>query len=463
MINLRKKYTKIKEHIRQNDNVEAPKRFIERVMIVSLPTALTLLILALCNEIEPIIAIVAFGTIVVLTIVLALPFFTKLEDLTKYIHSLSEDGEEQTSAIDTDETTRIIHSINRMRSVWLNKTEELTAQTLSDAAVLDSLPDPLLMIDDQMILTGANLSARQIFGQSIRGKELSSVVEKTDLAEKAKMVLDGQFRKQKTEAVLNDKIYSVKIERLPAQANGGAVALISFYDITARKIFEQMQTDFVANASHELRTPLSILSGFIETMDATPDMKPEDQKKFFGIMKQQSERMSILIENLLSLSKLEINREKPAEEVNIPEILKKVKTALEAKADKFGDKIVIKSAIQSLKIVGFESQLFQVFQNLTDNALKYGQQRGKITLTAKEQDNQFIVEVHNTGDIIPKAALPHLFERFYRVAEMKSKANGTGLGLAIVAEIVKHHKGEISVESSAEAGTTFKVVLPGQE
>ena len=231
--------------------------------------------------------------------------------------------------------------------------------------------------------------------------------------------------------------------------------------MTAQKQFEQMQADFVANASHELRTPLSILSGFVETLQSTARDDAESRDKFLGIMQTQAVRMSALIESLLSLSRLQMNaNNKPSDAVDVPDILKNVKQMLDAKAEKKNAVIALKLCTQPYRILGDAGELTQVFQNLTDNALKYGQDGGTVTLSCKVDGNNYLVAVHNTGDTIKPEALPHVFERFYRVAETKNKARGTGLGLAIVAQIVKHHDGKITVESSAEAGTTFTVSLP---
>ena len=259
-------------------------------------------------------------------------------------------------------------------------------------------------------------------------------------------------------------------------AKAGAVAVLTLFDMTARKQFEQMQADFIANASHELRTPLSVLSGFIETLQSTAKDDAAARGKFLSIMQTQAGRMSGLIESLLCLSRLQMNeKEKPVSAVDVPALLPSVKQMLDAKAVKSDMSIVLKPCAQTGTIRGSESELGQVFQNLTDNALKYGQAGGRVTVSCrvlnrdeipeinlpdKDAPAVYAVSVHNTGAPIPADALPHLFERFYRVAATKNKAVGTGLGLAIVQQIVKHHNGAIGVESSIESGTVFTVYLP---
>ena len=459
---------------RDTDKDDVPYLFAERILTVSLPTALMLIILVLAEEVEPVSAVAGFAMVVCLTIVLALPFLMKLKNLTQYVHKLAqnEDVSEMPVFSKTDEeSVRIIAAINQMRNVWTSRTEHLEAQTLSDAAVLDSLPDPLLMLDDEGTVIGANLAARHLFGFNVRGKNLKMLEETSSLSLAAEHILQEQSRKETLEISIKQKVFNAKIERLPAEAKAGAVAVLSLYDMTDRKQFEQMQVDFIANASHELRTPLSVLSGFVETLQGMPKEDEEAREHFLNIMQMQAVRMSGLIESLLCLSRLQMNeKQKLSEEVDVPEILKAVKQMLDAKAIKTNMDIVLKPCMQSGRIFGDVNELNQVFQNLTDNALKYGKPGGKVTVSCriisgddfKEMDASqiYAICVHNTGNPISQESIPHLFERFYRVRETKSKATGTGLGLSIVKQIVKHHNGYIDVQSSNETGTVFTVYLP---
>ena len=462
MFDWRKKYLQILA--RRNEDFETPYHFVERVLTVSLPTAIMLIILVMMGEVSPVSAVAGFAGVVTVTIILSLPFFVTLQSVTRYVREMAEEKDFSELPHMTgkdDESALIVAAINRMRTIWLNKTERLEAQTLSDAAVLDSLPDPLLMLDEDGEVMGANMAARRILGFSVRGKKLADVIGDAALEQAAEHVVSAEEDKRTLEITLNGRTYNAKLERLPAEAKAGAVAVLTLYDMTAQKQFEQMQADFVANASHELRTPLSILSGFVETLQSAARDDAEARDKFLGIMQTQAVRMSALIESLLSLSRLQMNaNNKPSDAVDVPEILKNVKQMLDAKADKKNAVIALKLCAQPYRILGDAGELTQVFQNLTDNALKYGQDGGTVTLSCTVEGNNYLVSVHNTGDTIKPEALPHVFERFYRVAETKNKARGTGLGLAIVAQIVKHHDGKITVESSAEAGTTFTVSLP---
>ena len=457
----RKLFVHIRDNIRRNENIETPYRFVERVLTLSLPTALTLLLFVGLDEISPDSALIGYGVVVVLTIVLTLPFFVSLQSVSDYVSDLADERDVSTPDLreKDGESARIVEAINQMRSIWVSRSEMLKAQTLSDAAVLDSLPDPLLMLNEKGNLIGANLAARRMFGREIRGKAFEDVFTDENIKTAAKAVVHDRKYKEQTEFSVGGRAFNVKIERLPAEANAGAVAVVSFYDMTARKQFEQMQADFVANASHELRTPLSIMSGFIETLQNTAKDDEAARERFLSIMQTQAGRMASLIESLLSLSRRQMNESvKPSDSVSVPDIVANAKKMLDGKAEKTKSKIVLKLCEQEKSILGNADELMQVFQNLIDNALKYGQPQSTVTVSSKVENDRYVVSVHNTGDPIPSAALPHLFERFYRVAE-KKKIQGTGLGLAIVAQIVKHHGGEIRVESSVENGTSFTVSL----
>ncbi|MBR1777189.1 MAG: PAS domain-containing protein [Alphaproteobacteria bacterium] len=460
--------------VRVSDKDDVPYLFAQRVLTVSLPTALMLIILVMAGEVQATTAIVGFGMVVCLTIVLALPFLMKLKNLTQYVHKIAQEEDISDMPVFSErdeESVRIVSAINQMRNVWATRAEHLEAQTLSDAAVLDSLPDPLLMLDDKGTVIGANLAARELFGFNVRGQALKILVESQYLPLALDRILNEQTRKESLEIYLKQKVFNAKIEHLPAEARAGTVAVLSLYDMTARKQFEQMQTDFIANASHELRTPLSVLSGFIETLQGMSEEDEEARNHFLNIMQTQAGRMSSLIESLLCLSRLQMNEEQEfSAEVEVPEILPAVKQMLDTKAAKTEMSIVLKPCAQTGRILGDVSELNQVFQNLTDNALKYGKPGGKVTVSCRILPNDgmlddkaqqiYAVSIHNTGDPIAPENLPHLFERFYRVAETKNKAVGTGLGLSIVQQIIKHHNGRIDVQSSNETGTVFTVYLP---
>ncbi len=269
--------------------------------------------------------------------------------------------------------------------------------------------------------------------------------------------------------------YYAHIKQLPWLSKGKAFAVISFYDLTKSLKIEKMQSDFVANASHELRTPLSIIAGFIETLQTSAKNDPEAQAKFLKIMREQTDYMSALIENLLSLSKIELNQDQlPEGKADLVEIVDEVAEALSLKAEARNIRIKIEIEDDIPEITADQAQIKQIIQNLTDNALKYGLSEGDVTISlhsanslapqkrSKKIKGDFIaISINNKGPKISPENLARLTERFFRLQEHKDlNIKGTGLGLAIVKHIVMRHRGDLTVSSTAMNGTTFTVYLP---
>ncbi|MEX1109203.1 MAG: ATP-binding protein, partial [Dongiaceae bacterium] len=274
------------------------------------------------------------------------------------------------------------------------------------------------------------------------------------------------------------------------------IVIVSLHDITPIRRAEQLRADFVANASHELRTPLSTLVGFIETLRGPASDDEEARGRFLTIMHEQANRMARLVADLLSLSRIELNEHSaPTGRVDVAALLGNVVDALALKAEQRGMRIELGSAgdaraagdLAALPpIVGDADELAQVFQNLIDNAIKYGRAGTPIRVSAalvtgpvtgtgaggtrsapgitrpgRPPGRQIAIAVADQGEGIPREHLPRLTERFYRVDAARSRdLGGTGLGLAIVKHIVSRHRGRLEIESEAGKGSVFKILLP---
>jgi two-component system phosphate regulon sensor histidine kinase PhoR len=224
-----------------------------------------------------------------------------------------------------------------------------------------------------------------------------------------------------------------------------------------------MRADFIANASHELRTPLAAVSGFIDTLrgHAKDDEVARDQ--FLDIMAVEAARMRRLIDDLLSLTRIEMNEHVPPQgRVVLVSVLQQVANALGPLAAQDGIRITIAAAPDLPDVIGEHEELVQLFQNLVHNAIKYGRQNGQVAITlGLGADGRVLVAVKDDGEGIPPGAIPRLTERFYRVDVKRSRERGgTGLGLAIVKHIVSRHQGRLSIESKSGEGSTFTVSLP---
>ena len=223
-----------------------------------------------------------------------------------------------------------------------------------------------------------------------------------------------------------------------------------------------MRVDFIANASHELRTPLAILIGAIETLMGPAAKDPNAQKRFLDMMQAQSNRMSQLINDLLSLSHIEMNEHsRPLDLLDIADVLRSVAHLLASKANDLGKELVLELPSEPIIIAGEKDQLIQVFTNLVDNALKYGREDSKVTVRLKEVEKFARISVIDQGEGIPTEHLPRLTERFYRVDSDRSRQlGGTGLGLAIVKHIVSRHRGQLEIDSVVGKGSVFAIKLP---
>ena len=223
-----------------------------------------------------------------------------------------------------------------------------------------------------------------------------------------------------------------------------------------------MHADFVANASHELRTPLASIRGFVETLQGAAKDDPTAQARFLGIMQAQAERMSRLIEDLLSLSRIELREHvAPTSPVDLNGVVQDVIAALKQTAEKNHVSLRIDGLPDEALVIGDRDELAQVAQNLVQNAIKYGRKGGQVDVSLRRHDKQLELAVTDDGIGIAPEHLPRLTERFYRVSAKDSKERGgTGLGLAIVKHIVNRHRGELRVSSVLGEGSTFTVAMP---
>ncbi|MDE2181517.1 MAG: PAS domain-containing protein [Alphaproteobacteria bacterium] len=335
--------------------------------------------------------------------------------------------------------------------------------------VLERLPDALMLVDAGGRVLYANPAMREVVGVGLERKHVSSLL-------RTPTVLEALARTSATgEAVSVEVVLRVPVERhyqayTARVAADQAVTTLLMHDLTAVKRAEQMRADFVANASHELRTPLAAVSGFIETLKGPARDDAEARDKFLGIMGVEADRMRRLIEDLLSLTRIELNEHVPPQgEASVEAIVREVVAALSplAKAD---DITICVDAAEGLpKVVGERDELVQVFQNLIHNAIKYGRDKGRVEIVLRQTsatgrrglDAMVTASIRDDGEGIPPEAIPRLTERFYRVDVKRSRERGgTGLGLAIVKHIVNRHNGRLHIESRVGEGSTFTIHLP---
>ncbi|HUZ63181.1 MAG TPA: ATP-binding protein [Acetobacteraceae bacterium] len=343
----------------------------------------------------------------------------------------------------------------------------LERQLRADEAIVARLPDPLIVLAADRSVRRTNAAAHAAFGADIpavlRHPGLRAAIDRA-LADRAVQGVELSFA-----APVPREVQATVIAMETPLSDGGQV-LVVLSDRTRERAVERMRADFVANASHELRTPLASLIGFIDTLRGPAADDPPAQIRFLGIMAEQAARMNRLIDDLLSLSRVELTEHQPpSERVDLARLLPRIVATFEPRIAARHVRLDLDLAETLPPVPGDPDQLAQVLGNLLDNALKYGPEGGRIGLSAEPVPAGspwparpgVVIAVRDDGPGIPRAHLPRLTERFYRVDKGRSRAvGGTGLGLAIVKHIVNRHRGQLLIESEEGAGATFRIWLP---
>jgi two-component system phosphate regulon sensor histidine kinase PhoR len=337
-------------------------------------------------------------------------------------------------------------------------------------AVIAGLPDPVIVLDRSGRVLTLNERARALAPALRQGEPVSLVMRMPELVDAiGRAYASGEEQRvQYSERVPIDRWFEAIVVPVKPQASPArpGLMLMTFHDLTPLRRAEEMRTDFVANASHELRTPLAALSGFIETLQGTARDDARARERFLTIMQEQAQRMARLIDDLLSLSRIEQNaHRRPDTPTDLVPIVHQVVDGLETLARDRGVSVKIDAA-PTLMVLGDHDELLRVFENLVENALKYGAPGKRVEISIGEglspegtAEAQIAVRDHGPG--IAPEHVPRLTERFYRVDVTESRAQGgTGLGLALVKHILNRHRGRLSIESVLGAGATFTVHLP---
>ncbi|WP_307233158.1 phosphate regulon sensor histidine kinase PhoR [Pararhizobium capsulatum] len=343
-----------------------------------------------------------------------------------------------------------------------------TASATSDLGVLlaafNALDMPILVISSEEIVRLQNHAAEKAFGAIPVDTDLSARIRSPGILDMVReTIATGKPNQiEHSERLPSDAVYIVRIA--PADttaAEGDRLFILSFRDISQARRIDRMRSDFVANASHELRTPLASLRGFIETLQGPARGDAKAHEKFLMIMHEQATRMSRLVDDLLSLSRLELKSHiAPDETIDLAPLLGHVRDSLAPLARDLGVEITLDLPEHKATVRGDRDELTEVFENLIENACKYGQEGKKVDvkLSGGEGENSVEVSVRDYGPGIPAEHVPRITERFYRVnVEASRTKKGTGLGLAIVKHILTRHRARMIVQSEVGKGTVFTV------
>ncbi|WP_205481157.1 sensor histidine kinase [Sphingomonas arenae] len=323
-------------------------------------------------------------------------------------------------------------------------------------ALLEAMEEPGLIIEGQRT-TAANAAARQLLGDQIVGNDVR-------LAIRHPVALEAILaRRSATIGVTGiggvDREWELSVRSLDRQ-----LLLVRLTDKSALRAAEKMRVDFVANASHELRTPLATIVGYAETLAEDGDLDPEMRRRFGNAIHGEARRMLRIVEDLMSLSRIEADRfTHPSERVSLQEIVRIACENGRHLAETRGCIIRLDVQDNLPEVAGDFAQLLQLTDNLVANAVRYGcgPKASEVVLSTRADGSMALLSVRDFGEGIPATHIPRLTERFYRVDAARSRdSGGTGLGLAIVKHIVERHRGRLEIRSRPGEGTEVRVWLP---
>ncbi len=338
--------------------------------------------------------------------------------------------------------------------------DPLAALPPATRVLLDQLPMPVMLLDDNERVLFVNRSMRDVLGPGLDRKRASSVLRNPDVLGAIAQARSGFATNVPfSQPVPIERHYQAYAARISVSPSVTALLL---HDLTVVKRSEQLRADFIANASHELRTPLAAVTGFIETLRGPAKDDEAARGQFLDIMGVEALRMRRLIDDLLSLSRIEMNEHvRPEGRISLESVVRQAAAALKPLAAQDGITVTVQAEPGMPQVIGDQDELVQLFQNLIHNAIKYGRENGLVQVSLGQSGGQVFAAVRDDGEGIAASAIPRLTERFYRVDVKRSRERGgTGLGLAIVKHIISRHQGRLGIESKPGEGSIFTVFLP---
>jgi len=391
------------------------------------------------------------------------------EEVADAAQRLAQGNEtERLPTSDVQELARLSESLNQLAQELEDRGHTIGQQGHELEAVLASMIEGVLAVDSDERVISINRAAARLVGGNVAeltGRNLQEVIRNADLRRLAVQALQSE------ESVEDDIVLRGEDERILQvcgtslrDVKGRSVgAVLVLHDVTHYRHLENVRRDFVANVSHELKTPIASIKGFVETLLDGASKNPDDAMRFLRIVARQADRLNQIIEDLLSLSKIEqseLDANLPLEEGPICAILDTAVADCQAAAGERNIRINV-SCDESV-VANINARLLeQAVDNLLDNAIKYSEPDDEVLITARTLAGEVLISVTDHGCGIDRDHLPRLFERFYRVDKARSrKLGGTGLGLAIVKHIVQAHGGKVLVQSTPGKGSTFTIHLP---
>ena len=343
-----------------------------------------------------------------------------------------------------------------------------------DMVGIEAFGDPAMLVGGDYRVIAANALARGLFGDRIVAEDLRLVLRHPVVLDAVQLAADnpGPVEREVIGLGAANGAYRARVVDVGSSLPGSRRLLLTFADVTQTRLTERMRVDFVANASHELRTPLATLIGFIETLQGPAAEDEPARRRFLEIMGREAARMSRLIDDLLSLSRIEMDKYvRPQTALDLPPLIADVAKTLAMRLEADRRQLVIDTGEHELRlpqVVADRDQILQVLHNLISNAIKYGHSETpvrvrveRLPVVGSRAEPMLKISVIDEGEGIAPEHLPRLTERFYRVDTKRSRSiGGTGLGLAIVKHIVERHRGQLEIASRPGEGTRVSFTLP---
>lgn len=410
------------------------------------------------------------------SLLFAYPYQKDLATLTDYVEHLALDRRSTAPSFSfLSNVDELSEGVRNLHDSWLARKTALEMSAAESRLLLDNLPDALLMLNRDLRIIRSNNKALEVLGKRIIGQSVTKTIKHDALLTAMQEVLKSG-ESQEIDIQYSPRLvvreFCCKIQRFPVETDGGIALIVMLTDITEAKQTRRMLKDFVANASHEIRTPLTSIIGFIETLQDGAKDEPEVVDRFLSHMAEQAALMNHLVQDLLSLSKAEMNETTPlTEHIDITALIKSAAHKIEWQAEQKNMPLLLSIEENLPPVIGDAHELSQVFLNLMSNAAKYGFADTDIQVKAgiakndgdkhSKEPSRIFISVQDKGEGIAEEDIPRLTERFYRVDKARSrKIGGTGLGLCIVKHILNRHHGELSIHSTVGEGSRFTVYLP---
>lgn len=352
------------------------------------------------------------------------------------------------------------HQVNNKN----NNAQNISLPEAQLKAILQSMHEGVIAVNEKRRIILINSAVEKIFNikeVEVIGLTIREAIRNNSIADLAEKTLDEGKAQEEEINIFMPAEYSFMAHSSPILGLNNAVlgAVCVLYDITNLKKLENLKSEFVANVSHELKTPLTAILSSTETLLDGAINDEDHNFEFLEKIKRQAQNLSALIDDILQLSKLESKKDAGNfENIAIDKVILKAIETLSQKAQ--AKKIHIDYKKTDGNIIGIEEYIYRAILNILDNAINYSPINNKVEIKTTKINNNIEISISDNGVGIPKEAIPHIFERFYRVDSGRSKdVGGTGLGLAIVKHIVELHKGDISVQSELGRGSTFRIIL----